>query len=293
MNLLVRINLALIVVFAIGATITGLVCRAVLQANAEREIRTEAGLMMDSALAVRDYTEADRAAAARADAERQFLPQSMPFYAATENFLRVHRRRGPSTPTRKRRSTPPTCATAPPTGRLTSFSASATMPPMNEFVGERDTPMGRSLYLARPIRAQAGCLACHGLADGGAGDRRSARYGSDNGFGWQAGDVIGAQVVSVPIARAESAASGAFRAFLVALTTVFVALLLVVNLVLYFARRAPGAAHGADRRPVERRRHECGGVSRRAGGRDRRARPRLQPHAQEPRQGAEAAGERA
>jgi HAMP domain-containing protein len=104
---------------------------------------------------------------------------------------------------------------------------------MKEFVGERDTPMGRSLYMARPIRAEAGCLTCHGLASA-APKTVVARYGSDNGYGWQAGDVIGAQVVSVPIAHAEASASSAFRAFLTALTGVFAALLVVVNLVLYF-----------------------------------------------------------
>jgi len=59
MNLLVRINLALGAIFAVGALITGFACRHVLQDNAEREIITEAGLMMDSALAMRDYTESE------------------------------------------------------------------------------------------------------------------------------------------------------------------------------------------------------------------------------------------
>lgn len=76
MSLLVRINLALVVVFAVGATITGITCRAVLQANAEREIRAEAGLMMDSALAVRAYTasESEQDRCALINACRQFPP---------------------------------------------------------------------------------------------------------------------------------------------------------------------------------------------------------------------------
>jgi protein-histidine pros-kinase len=60
-----------------------------------------------------------------------------------------------------------------------------------------------------------------------------ARYGTSNGFGWQANEVIGAQIVSVPVASAEASASRAFRAFLVSLTAAFAALLLVVNVVLY------------------------------------------------------------
>jgi HAMP domain-containing protein len=232
MNLLVRINLALIVVFAIGATITGIACRAVLEANAEREIRNEAGLMIDSALAARDYTEAQIAPLLATQMQTQFLPQSIPFYAATEQFLRVHADR-PEYSYQEATLNPMN-----PRDRATDWQADIIQrfrndSSMKEFVGERDTPMGRSLYLARPIRAEAGCLACHGLASA-APRTVVARYGSDNGYGWQVGDVIGTQVVSVPIARAEASAGSAFRVFLTALTSVFVALLVVVNLVLYF-----------------------------------------------------------
>jgi HAMP domain-containing protein len=232
MNLLVRINVALIVVFAIGATVTGIACRTVLQGNAEREIRNEAGLMIDSALAARDYTEAQIAPLLAAQMQSQFLPQSIPFYAATEQFLRVHTDR-PEYAYQEATLNPMN-----PRDRAMDWQADIIQrfrnePSMKEFVGERDTPMGRSLYLARPIRAEAGCLACHGLASA-APKTVVARYGGDNGYGWQAGDVIGTQVVSVPIARAEASASAAFRVFLTALTAVFIALLVVVNLVLYF-----------------------------------------------------------
>jgi HAMP domain-containing protein len=231
-SLLVRINVALIVVFAIGATVTGVACRAVLQTNAEHEIRNQAGLMIDSALAAREYTETQIAPLLAAQMQSQFLPQSIPFYAATELFLQVHANR-PDYAYQEATLNPMN-----PRDRATDWQADIIQrfrsdPSMKEFVGERDTPMGRSLYLARPITAEAGCLACHGLASA-APRTIVARYGSDNGYGWQAGDVIGTQVVSVPIARAEASAGSAFRAFLTALTGVFVALLLVVNLVLYF-----------------------------------------------------------
>lgn len=232
MSLLVRINLAVVVVFAVGAAITGMVCRSVLQANAEREIRTQAGLMMDSALAVRDYTESEIAPLLHVQMQSQFLPQSIPFYAATENFLRLHASR-PEYSYQEATLNPTN-----PRDRATDWQADIIQrfrndPDTHELIGERDTPMGRSLYLARPIRTEAGCLSCHGLP-AAAPATVLARYGSSNGFGWQADDVIGAQVVSVPIASAEASASGAFRTFLTALTAVFVALLVVVNLVLYF-----------------------------------------------------------
>lgn len=59
MNLLLRMNLALGLVFGLGVVASGLVCRSVLHANAEREALAQAALMMDSALAIRDYTETE------------------------------------------------------------------------------------------------------------------------------------------------------------------------------------------------------------------------------------------
>jgi HAMP domain-containing protein len=237
MSLLLRVNLALAVVFAVSAAITGIVCRSLLQRNAEHEVRAEAELMMDGALAARDYTAQEVEPLLRTQLQTQFLPQSVPFYAATEHFLRLHANR-PEYAYQE--------ATLNPTNlrdRATDWQADIIQqfrnePGAREITGARDTAMGRSLYLARPIRASAECLSCHSTV-AQAPATVVARYGSSNGFGWQLGDVIGAQVVSVPLASAEARASRAFRAFLASLVAVFVALLLVVNLVLYFLVMRP------------------------------------------------------
>jgi HAMP domain-containing protein len=231
MNLLLRINLALAVIFVLGALTTGFACRAVLQANAEREVIAEAGIMMDGALAARDYTASEILPLLHDQMQKEFLPQSVPFYAATQNFLRLHQahpqysyKEATLNPTNPRDRAMDWEADI-----IQRFRNDATM---HEFVGTRETPMGRSLYLARPIRVEAECLACHSVPVV-APPTVIARYGSNNGFGWQANDVIGAQVVSVPVASAEASARRAFRAFLVSLTSVFAALLIVVNAVLY------------------------------------------------------------
>lgn len=231
MKLLVRLNLAFVAVFAVGALVTGISCRAVLQGNAEREIRAEAGLLMDSALAVRDYTATEIAPLLRAQLQSQFLPQSVPFYAATQNFLRLHANR-PQYSYQEATLNPTN-----PRDRATDWQADLIQRFRNdastrELLGERDTPLGRTLYLARPIRVTADCLNCHSLPTA-APTTLLARYGSNNGFVWQADDVIGAQVVSVPIASAEASAGRAFRVFVVSLSAVFVTLLLVVNLIMY------------------------------------------------------------
>jgi HAMP domain-containing protein len=231
MSLLLRVNLVLVVVFALGATLTGLACRFLLERNAEREIRAEAELMMDSAFAAREYTSSQIAPLLHEQMQKEFLPQSVPAYAATEHFLRLHANR-PDYSYQE--------ATLNPTNlrdRATDWQADIIQrfrdrAGVSELTGERDTPMGRSMYLAKPIRAAAACLTCHSTA-AAAPQTVIARYGSSNGFGWQLGDVVGAQVVSVPLANAQGRASRAFHAYLASLIALFVILLLVVNLVLY------------------------------------------------------------
>jgi HAMP domain-containing protein len=231
MSLLVRINLALGAVFIAAALISGYACRTILEANAQREVFAEAGLMMDSALAIRDYTANEILPLLSEQIQTEFPPQSVPFYAATQNFLRL-RQRHPEY-TYKEATLNPTN----PRDRAADWEGDIIQRFRNdaksqEIVGERDTPMGKSLYLARPIRNEAECSTCHGSASS-APKTLIARYGGDNGFGWQTHEVVGAQVVSVPFASAAANADRAFRAFMISLIAVFAAVFVVVNAVLY------------------------------------------------------------
>jgi HAMP domain-containing protein len=231
MSLLIRINLALGTVFVIAASLAGYACWTILAANAQREVFAEAGLMMDSALAIRAYTANEILPLLGERIQQEFPPQSVPFYAATQNFLRL-RQRHPEYMYKEATLNPMN-----PRDRAADWEGDIIQRFRNdahadEAVGERDTPMGKSLYLARPIRNEAECSPCHSTP---AAAPRSliARYGGDNGFGWQAGEIVGAQIVSVPFASATANADRAFRAFMISLAAVFAAVFLVVNGVLY------------------------------------------------------------
>ena len=232
MSLLIRINLALGAVFIAAALIAGYACRSILEANAQREVFAEAGLMMDSALAIRAYTANEILPLLSARIQQEFPPQSVPFYAATQNFLRLRERH--SEYTYKEATLNPMN----PRDRAADWESDIIQRFRNdahaqEVIGERDTPMGKSLYLARPIRNEAECSSCHSTPSA-APRTLVARYGSDNGFGWQPGEVVGAQVVSVPFASATANADRAFRAFMMSLVSVFAAVFLLINAVLYY-----------------------------------------------------------
>ncbi len=231
MNLLVRINLVLALAFALAALAVGWACSAMLQENAKQETLREAGLMMDSALSMRAYTSAEIVPLLNAQMQREFLPQSVPSYAATQNFLHLHEKH-PEYAYKE--------ATLNPTNlqdRAMDWESDLIQQFRNdahhsEIVGERDTPTGKSLYLARPIRAEAQCLVCHSVP-AAAPATLIERYGSNNGFGWQVNEIIGAQVVSVPLATATANASRIFRSVMSSIAAILVATLLIVNTVLY------------------------------------------------------------
>src|SRR5207248_3740502 len=99
--------------------------------------------------------------------------------------------------------------------------------------GERDTPNGRMLFLAKPLKVgAAGCLRCHDTAEV-APPTMIAKYGSAGGFGWKLGEIIGAQIVQVPEMSARARADETFRIFMASLLGVLLAIALTLNLLLW------------------------------------------------------------
>jgi len=228
---LLRINLILLVAFALGMFAISLVVTSTLQDNATREVLAQAGLMLDSAAAIRSYTETEIGPLLEDKMISAFRPQSVPFYAATQNFLTLHKEHPDYS--YKEATLNPTN----PRDRATDWEADIVQRFRNDsttrqVTGARDTPMGRTLFMARPIRVDSECLGCHSLPSA-APPTMLARYGSDHGFGWQPNEIVGAQIISVPLASAESSARRVRRDVLTAIAAMFFSVLLVINASLY------------------------------------------------------------
>jgi protein-histidine pros-kinase len=236
-SLLLRINLILGAALLVIAVTAAFACRSILTATAERELLAEAGLMLDSAIAQRTYTANEIEPLLHERLATEFLPQSVPFYAATQNFLKL-REKYPQYAYKEATLNPTN-----PRDRAADWEADIIQrfrndPGVHELSGVRDTPMGPSLYMARPITADAECLQCHsrpGLAPA----TMLARYGSDNGFGWQANEIVGAQVVSVPFGRANNNIEKSLSSFMLVILAALLALWLLVNIVLYVQVQRP------------------------------------------------------
>ena len=230
MGLRLKFNLVLLLVFVLGLAITGYASYQLLHNNAREEVLRNAGVMMEAALSMRGYTVSQVRPALPVDTE-VFLPQSVPAYAATE-VMTLLRKKYPQY-TYKEAALNPTN----PRNRAVEWETDIVNTFRNdsaraEISGIRATPTGPSLYLARPFQiTDQACLACHTTPEM-APKAMVKIYGTSNGYGWRHMEVIGAQIVAVPMSLPIQNANRAFYTFMGSLTIVFVVLFVILNAML-------------------------------------------------------------
>lgn len=231
MGLRLKFNLVLIVVFALGLGISGTVSYELLHKNAREEVLRNAGVMMEAALSMRAYTVGQVRDKLR-QVEDEFLPQGVPAFSASE-IMSLLRKKYPDYSYKEAAlnpTNPRNRAVEWETDIVNAFRANSGQ--QGEISGIRQTPSGPSLYLARPFQIKdPACLACHSTPDVAPASMVKL-YGPNNGFGWKHNEVIGAQVVSVPMSLPIENANHAFYTFMGSLTAVFVVLFIILNVML-------------------------------------------------------------
>ncbi len=231
MKLMFKFNLVFVLVFLLGLAAAGYVSHDLLQKNAREEILQNARLLMEASLSTRAYTSGQVNPLLQTQLKYTFPPQSVPSYSATE-VLNGLRKKFPEYSYKEAALNPTN-----PRDRAVEWEADIISqfranPDRGEIMGERDTPTGRTLYVARPFQIKdPACLVCHSTVEA-APKTMIDRYGPANGFGWQLNEVIGAQVVVVPTAVPVERANAAFRTFMTSLTAVFVVIGVALNLML-------------------------------------------------------------
>jgi protein-histidine pros-kinase len=188
---------------------------------------------MESSIAVRNYTSSQIKPLLETQLKYTFLPQVIPAYSATE-VLHSLAKKYPDYGYKEATLNPTN-----PRDRAVEWEADIVNrfrggTEQTELYGERDTPLGRMLYIARPLKiTNPACLECHSTVEA-APKTLLDKYGPANGFGWNLNEVIGAQVVSVPMALPLARAEKTFRVFMISLGSVFVAIAVLLNLMLWF-----------------------------------------------------------
>ena len=231
MGLRLKFNLVLLAVFVAGFAVAGYISRTLLDRHAREQVLGEARLVMEAALAVRGYT-VDKVRPHLIDRmDRQFLPQTVPAFAATET-LNEMRKKYSNYAYKEATLNPTNLRDRPADWEADLIHSFRHDGERKEITGQRETPTGPVLYIAHPIRIESpACLQCHSTPDA-APPSMIRSYGSANGFGWKLDEVVGAQVVSVPMSVPLANAAQAFRTFMISLAAVFAAVFVVLNLLL-------------------------------------------------------------
>jgi protein-histidine pros-kinase len=233
MKLLLKMNLVMVIVFLIGVAASYTAADRLLKQNALSEIQGNARIMMESALAVRTYTSKQINPLLKTQMRYQFLPQSVAAYSATEYFNNL-RKAFPDYAYKEATLNPTN-----PRDRAVDWEVDVVNHfrqdnDAKEVMGERETPTGKALYLARPLRiVDEACLECHSSVEA-APQTVKDKYGTSNGFGWQLKDVVGAQIVSVPYELPIKRANDALQKFVYLLVGLFLFLFVAANILLTF-----------------------------------------------------------
>src|SRR4051812_26554791 len=86
MTLRVKFNLVMLAAFLVGLGLAGLFVNAVSEREARRSVLAEATVIMGAADATIHYTDTQASPLLRSQVKTQFLPQSIPFFAAQQTF---------------------------------------------------------------------------------------------------------------------------------------------------------------------------------------------------------------
>jgi HAMP domain-containing protein len=246
-SLAAKFNLVFLAVSTLGFCAAVVITNHLLVRNAREETLQNARLLVQASDAAGMYTAAHIVPLLDNRLKFEFVPEAVPTFAAIEHLNQLLKAYPDYT--YKQATLNPTN----PRNRANAWETPLVMalradPAKKELVGERATPAGPALYLARPIRiTDAACLACHSTPDA-APRTMTDIYGTLHGFGWKMNETVGAMVVSVPMAVPLQRATTLLHTYMWSLLGVFAFLFVALNAMvhLFVTRRISRLTRTAD-----------------------------------------------
>lgn len=232
-----RFNIWMGAVLTIAIAAAGTLIQGELHRSARGHAVETAHLLMAVANATRDYTTMFVKPQLDSRLAIEFLPQTVPAFAATETLIALRTRfpdytykeatLNPTNPRDRARDWE--------AGLVNAFQANWAQ---GEIIDERMVGPIAILYVAKPIKVtNSGCLACHSTP-AAAPASMIKLYGEANGFGWKMDEIIGVQIVSVPLSAFDATTTRIFAVVMGALALLALLALGVGNLL--FAKSASG-----------------------------------------------------
>ena len=206
----------------------------VLKTSTENQIASQAFLLIETMNSVRDYTDNQVKPELIERSQVEFLPEILPTYSAREVFESLRQNKP------EYRDFFYKAATLNPTNlrdRADEFEKEVvgrfiSNPDLKEISDFRSTPGGKLFYIARPIQIKKeSCLQCHSTPEK-APPTMLEYYEPDNGFGWQLGEIVGAQMIYVPAQEVQKQAQKSLFGIMAIISGVFVLIILLVNYLL-------------------------------------------------------------
>jgi HAMP domain-containing protein len=228
MNLRSKVNLTLSGAFLVGLVLAGIGAYKVLIDDAVESSAREARIVMEQASAIRTYTAESIGPLLKQQMKVEFLPNSIPSFAAQSNF-RLVQKKLPEYSYREPALNPTNVNDEADEWEADIINDFREHPQKTETLLTRETPVGTFLTLSRPLKVNsAACLTCHSTPNV-APPTMAALYGTEHGFGWKPGEIVGAQVVSIPMDMALQRGYHNLFVLMAALAVAFLVILFLVD----------------------------------------------------------------
>lgn len=193
----------LLIIFIGGVLVSGLILERVLNQTVEAEMTSKAFTLLSTMNAVREYTNSEITPQFESRLSEEFVPASVPSYSAQQVFEKLRKqdadyrkflyKEAAINPTSLRDKATPFEESI-----IQQFKTESNASLSGFFTNENRE---KFLYIALPSAVTSPrCLNCHSTPDI-APASMIERYGSENGFGWQLGQVIGARLIYLPAVR--------------------------------------------------------------------------------------------
>ncbi|MDI9347769.1 MAG: DUF3365 domain-containing protein [Methylacidiphilales bacterium] len=237
MKLLIKFNLAFIIILAIGVPVTIHFANKLLIEQANKETLSRAKLVLEIANTVRAYTqnEVRPVIEQKIGLGSEFIPISVPAFSSQTVFTNLKKelpeygyKEASRNPTNIKDK-----ALEWEDNLIEYFIRSEQENKKDHYIeGKRITDEGDYLYIAKPMHLKdPACLICHSDPSI-APVAMKERYGL-NGFGYKLHDLIAVQIVSVPLSYSLERVSVVLQTITISILAVAFALWILLNFMLY------------------------------------------------------------
>jgi protein-histidine pros-kinase len=231
MGLQLKFNLILAACFLVGLGLSSYPFYQLLRGEAIEQLQSQIDVLRAQALAVCRYTSEEVQPLLADQSEVQFLPQTIPDFAAHtvfRNFQESH----PQFAYKEASLNPTNLSHLAKDWEVDIITTLEKNRQIDRDVRIRDTESGSFYTVSYPIVLNdEGCLSCHGSPDK-APASMVALYGNKNGFGWKLKDLVAAQIISVPMSGAQTRIWHRFWLFIGITSVIFLVLIGILDIML-------------------------------------------------------------